>query len=50
MNALEKETGTAVLFAVNKEFGKSVDWLLTGKAFVESKKFARVTEIYSCLL
>ena len=38
MNGLEKEPGAAVLFAVNKEFGKSVDWLLTGKAFVESKK------------
>ena len=25
MNALEKEPGAAVLFAVNKEFGKSVD-------------------------
>ena len=38
MNALEKELGAAVLFAINKEFGKSVDWLLTGKAFVEPKK------------
>ena len=38
MNGLEKEPGAAVLFAVNKEFGKPVDWLLTGKAFVEPKK------------
>lgn len=34
----EKEPGAAVLFAISKEFGKSVDWLLTGKAFVERKK------------
>lgn len=33
----EKEAGAAVLFAISKEFGKSVDWLLTGKAFVEPK-------------
>jgi DNA-binding XRE family transcriptional regulator len=34
----EKEPGAAVLLAISKEFGKSVDWLLTGKAFVEPKK------------
>ncbi len=28
----EKEPGAAVLLAIGKEFGKSVDWLLTGKA------------------
>ena len=50
MNALEKEPGAAVLFAVNKEFGKSVDWLLTEKVFVESKQSSPVMEIYSCLL
>jgi len=33
----EKEPGAAVLLAVSREFGKSVDWLLTGKAFVEPK-------------
>jgi len=38
----EKEPGAAVLLAISKEFGKSVDWLLTGKAFVEPKK--RVTK------
>jgi transcriptional regulator with XRE-family HTH domain len=27
----EKEPGAAVLLAISKEFGKSVDWLLTGK-------------------
>jgi len=26
----EKEPGAAVLLAISKEFGKSVDWLLTG--------------------
>ena len=26
----EKEPGSAVLLAISKEFGKSVDWLLTG--------------------
>ena len=34
----EKEPGAAVLFAISQEFGKSVDWLLTGKASVEGKK------------
>lgn len=28
----EKEAGAAVLLAISQEFGKSVDWLLTGKA------------------
>jgi len=27
----EKEPGPAVLVAISKEFGKSVDWLLTGQ-------------------
>jgi transcriptional regulator with XRE-family HTH domain len=27
----EKEPGAAVLLAISQEFGKSVDWLLTGK-------------------
>jgi transcriptional regulator with XRE-family HTH domain len=27
----EKEAGSAVLLAISQEFGKSVDWLLTGK-------------------
>ena len=27
----EKEPGAAVLLAITKEFGKSVDWLLTGE-------------------
>ncbi len=27
----EKEPGAAVLFAISKEFGISVDWLLTGQ-------------------
>ena len=26
----EKEAGAAVLLAISREFGKSVDWLLTG--------------------
>jgi hypothetical protein len=34
--------GAAMLLAIRMEFGKSVDWLLTGKAFVEPKK--RVTK------
>jgi transcriptional regulator with XRE-family HTH domain len=34
----EKEPGAAVLLAISKEFGKSVDWLLTGKAHVDPKK------------
>ena len=36
----EKEPGAAVLFAITQEFGKSVDWLLTGKTHIESKKRA----------
>lgn len=28
----EKEPGAAVLLAISQEFGKSVDWLLTGQA------------------
>ena len=34
LSALEsgrKEPGAAVLLAIRKEFGKSVDWLLTGE-------------------
>lgn len=27
----EKEPGGAVLLAISREFGKSVDWLLTGE-------------------
>jgi transcriptional regulator with XRE-family HTH domain len=27
----EKEPGAAVLLAISREFGKSVDWLLTGQ-------------------
>jgi transcriptional regulator with XRE-family HTH domain len=27
----EKEAGSAVLLAISQQFGKSVDWLLTGK-------------------
>ena len=34
----DKEAGAAVLLAISREFGKSVDWLLTGKAHVEPKK------------
>ena len=34
----EKEPGAAVLLAISQEFGKSVDWLLTGKTHVETKK------------
>ena len=28
----EKEPGAAVLLAIRQEFGKSVDWLLTGRS------------------
>ena len=28
----EKEPGAAVLLAISREFGRSVDWLLTGQA------------------
>jgi transcriptional regulator with XRE-family HTH domain len=34
----EKEPGAAVLLAISREFDKSVDWLLTGKTHIESKK------------
>jgi hypothetical protein len=34
----EEEAGAAVLLAISREFGKSVDWLLTGKTHVEPKK------------
>jgi transcriptional regulator with XRE-family HTH domain len=34
----EKEPGVGVLLAISQEFEKSVDWLLTGKLFVEPKK------------
>jgi hypothetical protein len=34
----EKEAGAAVLLAISQEFGKSVDWVLTGKTHVEPKK------------
>jgi transcriptional regulator with XRE-family HTH domain len=27
----EKEPGATILLAISREFGKSVDWLLTGK-------------------
>ena len=36
LSALErgaKEPGAAVLLAISREFGKSVDWLLTGKKY-----------------
>jgi transcriptional regulator with XRE-family HTH domain len=36
----EKEPGAAVLLAISREFGKSVDWLLTGKRHIESKNRA----------
>ena len=33
----EKEPGAAVLLAISQEFGKSVDWLPTGKTHTEPK-------------
>jgi len=48
LSALErgdKEAGAAVLLAISREFGKSVDWLLTGKTHVEPKK--RVAKLSS---
>ena len=36
----EKEPGARVLLAISREFGKSVDWLLTGKTQVEPKRRA----------
>jgi transcriptional regulator with XRE-family HTH domain len=41
LSALEhgsKEPGSAVLLAIGREFGKSVDWLLTGRTHSEPKK------------
>ncbi len=37
-NAEKKNQAQAVLLAISREFGKSVDWLLTGKTHVEPKK------------
>jgi transcriptional regulator with XRE-family HTH domain len=34
----EKEPGAAVLLAISREFGKSVDWLLTGETHIELEK------------
>ncbi len=34
----DKEAGAAVLLAISREFGKSVDWLLTGKEHAERRK------------
>jgi hypothetical protein len=34
----EKEPGATVLLAISQEFGKSVDWLLTGKEHAEQRK------------
>ena len=34
----EKEPGTDFLFALSQEFGKSVDWLLTGKEHAAKKE------------
>jgi transcriptional regulator with XRE-family HTH domain len=45
LSALErgaKEPGAAVLLAISREFGKSVDWLLTGE-MAPKKKRARST-------
>jgi transcriptional regulator with XRE-family HTH domain len=36
----EKEAGAAVLLAISQEFGKSVDWLLTGKTHIEPRRRA----------
>jgi transcriptional regulator with XRE-family HTH domain len=41
LSALErgdKEAGAAVLLAISREFDKSVDWLLTGKARSKKKR------------
>ena len=35
MNGERREPGTDFLFALSQEFGKSVDWLLTGKEHAE---------------
>jgi transcriptional regulator with XRE-family HTH domain len=36
----KKEPGAAVLLAISRELGKSVDWLLTGKTHGVSRKRA----------
>ena len=36
----EKEPGAAVLLAISREFGRSVDWLLTGNSQISTKKCA----------
>jgi transcriptional regulator with XRE-family HTH domain len=33
----EKEPGSAVLLAIRQEFGKSVDWLLTGETYIGTR-------------
>jgi transcriptional regulator with XRE-family HTH domain len=41
LSALERgtrEPGAAVLLAIKREFGKSVDWLLTGEEPVRTRK------------
>jgi transcriptional regulator with XRE-family HTH domain len=38
MERAEKEPDAGVLLAISREFGKSVDWLLTGRTRVEPKK------------
>ena len=41
LSALErgaKEAGAAVLLAISREFGKTVDWLLTGETPFPNKK------------
>jgi transcriptional regulator with XRE-family HTH domain len=37
----EKEPGAGVLLAISREFGKSVDWLLTGKTLDPKKRATR---------
>jgi transcriptional regulator with XRE-family HTH domain len=40
LSALErgaKEPGAAVLLAISREFGRSVDWLLTGEPVLKKK-------------
>jgi hypothetical protein len=34
----EREPGTAFLFAISQEFGKSGDWLLAGKEHAKKRK------------
>jgi transcriptional regulator with XRE-family HTH domain len=46
LSALErgaKEPGAAVLLAISREFGKSVDWLLTGEITPQKKKARSIT-------